>query len=116
MFITQRSTPVYFLTFSEQTLDHIKKPLKLYQLYHIVEKSFMSAKYEEANEGYYTVTQYLTVFGLHTCNMNVCEVVSESMLFPHNHVLTLVLPAFCSAAPTLVIHLRPEYRVHVSVR
>jgi hypothetical protein len=29
------------------------------------------------------------------CNRNICEVVFESMLSPHKHVLTLGLPAFC---------------------
>jgi hypothetical protein len=43
--------------------------------------------------------------------MNVCAVVSEFMLFPHNHVLTLGLPAFCSAAPTLLlVKLRSTWR------
>ena len=35
-------------------------------------------------------------------NMNVCVVVSESMFSPHNHVLTVGLPVFCSAGPTLL--------------
>ena len=54
---------------------------------------------EEENEGWYSVPQCMTG----SCNMNVCEVVSESMVFPHNHVLTLGLPVFCSAAPTLFL-------------
>ena len=62
---------------------------------------------EEAKEGYYNVSQCMTG----SYNMNVCVVVSESLVFPHNHVLTLGLPAFCSDEPTLLlVKLRSTWR------
>ena len=91
MFIIQRSTATYFFGTDPWSPQKTLKPVPT--LRHRLTKCFCQQTPPEKMKMRYTPACWSTWRTWGAYNMNVCTVVFESTLSPHNHVLTLDLPA-----------------------